>query len=263
MADEDQVDDMPDVSLMGDDIPASTDDTPSQSDEQAAPGTETQDEQKNDAEEKPSEGNQEPAPEEQKPETDDAAAIKARNEAYARQRIQERQRVKQQVERQVDQTYGPKTEEDLINEGYSEQQAQILALREEMNYKEQRTQIAELNAGLQVETVNVVNDFPVFNPNSEDYDKEFAEMVANQYKVAARLQTDENNIVINAEVPLYDFYQQMANIRSQAASKFQQQGQQQYQEMLARTENPGGSSSTSSGNSLDELEERLGDVVIT
>jgi hypothetical protein len=186
----------------------------------------------------------------------------------ARQRIQERQqqqRTKQAVAQQLDQTYGPKTEEQLVQEGYDQRDAQIEALRQEMTYKEQRTQIAELNAGMQVEAVNVTNDFPVFNPNSPDFDPEFTQMVEQQYKQAARLQTDENNIIVNAEVPLYDFYQQMAQIRSQGIARGEQRGQQAYQQMLSRTENPGGSSSTSNkgDESLADLEARLGDAVIT
>ncbi len=116
---------------------------------------------------------------------------------------------------------------------------------------------------MQADAVNVTNDFPVFNPNSKEYDPEFTQMVEQQYRQAARLQVDDNNIIVNAEVPLYDFYQQMSNIYGRGASRGQQQGQQEYQQMLSRTENPGGSSSTVSGNSLSELEERLGNVVIT
>jgi hypothetical protein len=40
-------------------------------------------------------------------------------------------------------------------------QAQIQAMREEMQYNQQRTAIAELNAGMQAEAVNAMNDFPV------------------------------------------------------------------------------------------------------
>lgn len=261
MADTDQVDDIPDVSLMGDDIAPSTDETPSETPVENAEneGTDTQEESTEGSQET-SEGEQEP---EKQPEQDDAAAQKARNEAYARQRIQERQRTKQQIAQQLDQTYGPKSEDDLIEEGLDPAQAQIEALRQEMQYERQKTHIAELNAGLQSEAVNVTNDFPVFNPNSKDFDPEFAGIVEQQYKQAARLQLDDNGIVVNADVPLYDFYQQMATIYNRGTERGAQQGQQEYQQMMARTENPGGSSSTSKGDSLADLEERLGDVVIT
>lgn len=265
MADnESPVDDMPDVSLMDNDIAPATD-APSETPvEQAAQeGTDTPAEEAP-ADDKPTpEGEPQPAQEEQPQQQDDEAAIKARNEAYARQRIQERQRTKQTVEQQLDQTYGPKTEEQLVEEGLDPNQAQIEALRQEMQYERQRTQIAELNAGMQAEAVNVTHDFPVFDPNSKKFDPEFAKEVEESYRIAARLQTDDNGIVLNAEVPLYDYYQRMANIYNRGTSVGQQQGQQEYQQMLSRTENPGGSSSTNSSNSLDDLEARLADVVIT
>lgn len=182
--------------------------------------------------------------------------------AKAQMEYQNRQRTRQQIAQQLDQAYGPKTQEQLEQEGLDPQQAGIEALRQEMAYKEQRAYVAELNAGMQAEAVNVTNDYPVFNPNSKEFDPEFTAMVEQQYKTAARLQVDEQGIITNAEVPLYDFYQRMASIYSRGTSKGAQQGQAEMQQMMSRTENPGGSSSTSgnSGNSLEEMEERLGNV---
>lgn len=259
---EDQVDDTPDVSLIDTDWKAPLNEEPSETPVENAEheGTDTQEERTEETTDDKSEGEQEPTTE---PEQDDAAAQKARNEAYARQRIAERQRTRQEVAKQLDQTYGPKTEDDLIEEGLDPAQAQIEALRQEMNYARQRTEIAELNAGLQAEAVNVTNDFPVFNPKSPDFDPEFAGIVEQQYKQAARLQLDDNGIVVNADVPLYDYYQQMATIYNRGTERGAKQGQQEYQQMMSRTENPGGSSSSSKGDSLQDLEDRIGDMVIS
>lgn len=190
----------------------------------------------------------------------------------AQREYQERQRTKSNVAQQLDSSFGPKTEEELVEEGMQPADAKLEAFKQEMAYKEQRAQVAELNAGMQSDAVNVMHDFPIFDPNSKSFDKDFTEMVNQQYKVAARVQTTEvmdprtnqaSQIVTNAEVPLYDFYQQMANIYGRGTSKGAEQGQAEMQQMLSRTENPGGSSSTSgNGNTLADLEERLGDVAI-
>lgn len=259
---EEQVDDLPDVgdvSLIDTPIAPASDETPKE--EPTAPQAETTEEEPKT--EEPSEGQQQPGESQPNAETDAEAAQREYNRQMAQQRIAERQRTRQAVAQQLDQTYGPKTEQELIDEGYDQQQAQIEALRQEMYYKEQRTQIAELNAGLQAEAVQVTSEFGVFNPSSPDYDEDFTKTVEQQYKIAANLQLDENGIVVNANVPLYDYYKTMNDMYQRAASRGQQQGQAQYQEMLSRTENPGGSASTSRGDSLDELEERLGDVAIT
>lgn len=198
--------------------------------------------------------------------------LRDEQQARARMEYQNRQRTRSQIAQQIDQNFGPKTEDDLVQEGMPAEDAKIEALRQDMLYREQRAQISELNAGMQAEAVNVENDFSIFNPKSPEFDKEYTEMVDAQYKTAARLQTEvvkdnqgrETEIIVNAEVPLYDFYQKMADIYSRGASKGAKVGQQEMQEMLARTENPGGSSSTGSQpGSLEEMEERLGGVVIT
>jgi hypothetical protein len=257
--------DIEDVSLVETPI-APKDDAPSEPAEQGQKATaDTPDEPAKSDDDKPSEGeDQTPAEPQPQPDKDAQAEQRRLNAEAAARRVQERQRTRQTVQQQIDENYAPKSEEQLVEEGYSQQEAQIQALREEMAFKEQRTQIAEMNAGLQAEAVNVYNDFPVFNPDSKQYDPEFAQMVEQQYMTAARLQTDNNGLVLNAEQPLYDFYQRMNNIYSRGASQGSQQGQQEALQMLARTENVGGSSA--SGNSSDalaDLEERLGDVVIT
>jgi len=251
-------DDIQDVSLVDTpDVPAQQDEPSAPADDTPETGADTQEE----ASEQPTtpEAEETPAtePEPAQPSAEERKAI-------AQREFQNRQRTRSQIAQQLDQAYGPKTEEELVEEGLSRQEAQIQALREEMAFKEQRAQIAEMNASLQSDAVNVISDFSVFNPDSPDFDPEFSKQVETAYRTAARLQTDDNGIVLNAEVPLYDFYKQMNDIYSRGATKGTQQGAQDTLQMLSRTENPGGSSSAgSSGDSLEEMEERLGDVRIT
>lgn len=250
-----------------DDAPAASEPAEQGTDEAAATDSDQQDEsaesEGNDSEpkEQPAEQPEPAKTDEEQPAQDPAEARKQE----AQRAYLDRQRTRQQVTQQIDETYGPKTADDLVNEGLDQNAAQIEALRQEFAFKEQRAQIAEMNANLQAEAVNVLNDFPVFNPNSKQYDAEFTTQVQEAYKTASRLQTDERGIVLNAEVPLYDFHKQMASIYSRGASKGTQQGQQEAVKMLSRTEAVGGSSSTSgnTSNDLADLEERLGNVVIT
>jgi hypothetical protein len=287
-------DDIADVSLIDTPIaPPSDDSKPSAPADDAAKGADTQGKPADDAakpdakgtkadtppappatdpnkpadDQKPEDGDQN-KPDDQKADENQLSPEEQREQqrARAQQEYQNRQRRRTQVANQLDQDYGPKTEEELLDQGLDPADAKVEALRQEMAYKEQRTHIAELNAGMQAEAVNAINDFGVFNPKSSDYDEEYTRQVEEAYRVAARLQVDEKSgIILNAEVPLYDFYQQMSNIYSRGASKGAQQGQAEMQAMLSRTENPGGSSSTNGnqGTDLEAMEERLGNVVIT
>jgi hypothetical protein len=265
--DNDTIDDIPDVSLIDNDI-APADNQPSETVEQGAPATDTED--KNSQPEQTTEGEKQPEATQEPSQNDEAERQRQNAEAAAR-RVQNRSRVKQDVAQQLDQGYGPKTQEEfqqeLLDQGIKPEIAQLRAeLQAEKSmreYNEQKAYIAELNAGMAQDAVNITNDFPVFNPQSKDYDADFAQMVEQQYRQAARLQADENNLVLNAELPLYDYYRDMATIYQRGTSRGAQQGQQEYQQMLSRTEDPGGSSATTKGDSLQELEDRLGDMVIS
>lgn len=254
--------DVADVSLIDTPIEEPTDE-PSKAEEQPKEdGSDAQDkpeDAKTEGEDTPP--TEQPKEEAQPPAEDTAEQAKAR----AQMEYQNRQRTRQQVQKQIDENYGPKTEEDFINEGVDPVQAKLEAMQSQLDYREQRAYIAELNAGMQAEAVNVFNDFPEFNPQSPDYDPEFAQMVEAQYQTAARLQTDETGLVTNADIPLYEFHERMHNIYSRGATKGQKQAQADTAQMLARTEDIGGSSSTntSKGDDLASLEERLGDMVIT
>lgn len=268
-----------DVSLMDTDIAPKTDEQPVETavegedkpaDDQAKPTEENATKDAEGATAKDSEPVLEKKPEASP--TDVAAATKDEQQRRAAMEYQNRQRTRQQIANELDQTYGPKTEEQFIDEGIEPEQAQFQAFKAELEYKEARTQIAELNAGMTAEAVNVTNDFGVYNPNSKDFDEGFTKEVEQAYRIASRLQTtvvgknpdgSDREVVTNAEVPLYDFYQRMAGIYSRGASKGTEQGQAAMQHMMSRTEDPGGSSSTSKGDSLADLEERLGDIVIT
>ena len=256
--------DFSDISLITNDLTATGEDTPESTTEEGKDdAVETQDTPSEDVKPETVEGEQ-PPEETPKVETDDKAEQKRQNDAMAQRRIQERQRTRQQVEQKIDETYGPKTQEQLEEEGLESNDARYEALRQEIAYDKQRASIAELNAGMMSEAVEVANDFSVFNEKSKDYDRDFTAMVEQQYKTAARLQFDEQGIITNAEVPLYDFYKKMNDIYSRGTSRGTEEGQAQALKMQSRTEDIGSSTSTSKGpETLEEMEARLGDVVIT
>lgn len=200
---------------------------------------------------KPEEPGAEEAKGEEKPaeakdtEAEEPKGEKPRDETKekARQAYQQRQKTRQQIAQQVDQYYGPKTKDDLVGEGMEEVKAEVEALRQEIEFRDTRDYVADLNAGLKLDANRVLKDLPVFNPGTKEnpnpnYDPEFAKEVQEMYQQASRLETDENGIVINAEIPLYDFYARAAKIREGGSKKGQASGQQDALKMLSRTETP-------------------------
>ena len=264
--------DIEDVSLIDTPIAPATDPASESADESQNQGADTEQDQSdssgdanNDEAKESPDTNQEEGADKTQDEQPQQLTKEQRDQA-ARQAYLERQRNRQQVEQQIDQQFGPSSAEELIAQGVDPQQANVEALRQEIAFSQERARVAELNAGMRAEAVEVFSDFPVFNPQSKDYDPDFAQMVEVQYKQAARVQTsDDGSIILNAEIPLYDYYQQMATIYNRGTSRGAEVGQQQMADQLSRTETLGGSSSTNgpAPGSLDELEHRLADVPIT
>lgn len=197
---------------------------------------------------------------------DDVAAKKRHNDEMAKQRIASQNRkTRQDVLKQVDENYAPKSEEEFVAEGLSAAEAKIEALRQEMQFRDTRNYIADLNTGLKNDAEIVIRDHPIYDESSPDYDPEFTKEVEEAYKIASRLQVDENGVVLNAEVPLGDFYSRMAKIRERGNVRGQVDGQKDALKMLSRTE-PVGSTNTKSTEksaadmSIQEMEEKYGIV---
>lgn len=172
----------------------------------------------------------------------------------------ERQRTRNDVTQKINQEYAPPSEQQLVEQGLSEQEARIEAKLQEVNFAQERSRVAELNAGMRDEAVQVQQQFDIFNPSSPNYDKEFTEQVGDNYKRDARVQQD-GDMILNADVPLYDYYQQWYNSYNRGLSRGTQQAQANSEQMLARTENPGGSSSKTTGElSQEEFLAQYGDM---
>lgn len=264
----DDIDDMPDVPLNLDgsrdaEVTETTVETPEVKETDKPEETTKTDE-------KTTEGEQKPA-EKQEPVEDEAAKQRAENARYAAQRVQERQRIKEETARKLDATYGPKTAEQLVEEGVDPAQAEIQALRQEVQYSNDRAAISELNAGMQAEAVNVQYDFPVYRElnadgsKNPDYDPDFSAKVEAGYQRRANVSIDKDTgLVLSANESLYDYYKEMAEYRQAGASHGASQGQAEMQEMLSRTEDATGGSSSGNKHSetLEEMGERLADVPI-
>lgn len=260
----DNDDDIPDIPLLQMDAPneEAQDDTADTGKDDAADDSDTTDD-----EEQVAEGEKQPD-ENQTAETDEEAAKRQHNDEMARQRIQNRQRTQSDVAKDLNEVYGPKSQEELVAEGKTQEEARYEALEQRLAHNEEVNRISSLNADMTMQSAAILQESAVYNPNSPEYDKDFTDMVDQMYYKQANIQTqqlpDGRQVIVNADIPLDDFYKQMADIRDRGVTKGSQMGQQQAMQSYARTENIGGSSTSGTqGNSLEDLEERLGDMPIT
>ena len=166
---------------------------------------------------------------------------KAKNEANTRIRTlaNENRELRQQVESLNAQVYKPASEQDLVDAGYSETDAKLEALRQDVEVERFNRQVTELNYSLQDEARAALNDFPVFNPNSVQYDANLAGNVAELYQQAAGVRVDPNTgLVVSANVMPYNFYKTFADTIQNVALDSQVKGQKANEKMLAAVDAP-------------------------
>lgn len=189
-----------------------------------------------DTEEEPeAEAEEAPAEEEseEKPQAKNAAQNRIRSLAN------ENRALRQQVEQLNAQVYKPATVEDLVNEGYSELEAKVEAQQQALEVERFNRQVTELNYTIETEAQQVLNDFPVFDPDSPEYNAELAQRAETAYRRVAGIQTDpKTNLLIGANVLPYDFYKDLYDFYQQGNVGGRLKGQKAATQMLSKTEAP-------------------------
>jgi hypothetical protein len=203
----------------------------------------TEEEAEEEATEEVEESEAEP---EEKPQAKNAAQNRIRSLAN------ENRALRQQVEQLNAQAYKPATVEDLVNEGYSELEAKVEAQQQALEVERFNRQVTELNYTIESEAQQVLNDFPVFDPDSSEYNAEIAKKAEAAYRRVAGIQTDpKTNLLIGANVLPYDFYKDMYDFYQQGNVGGRLKGQKAATQMLSKTEAP--SSSAPKAKKTDPL----------
>lgn len=193
----------------------------------------------------PKEG-EEPAPE-QKP---------ADLNEQARRGYEQRQQSKAALTQALKREYQAPTPTQLQEqEGLDETQSQIAALERRVELNETINQVADLNASIEMDAQAVESNFDgVFNADSPNYDKEWAEKVAADYirdgdvKFAQHVDNAGKPVVnpdgtpslyvVSARVSLYDYHKSRYEDRARGAKQGQVSGQRAAERMLASTDRP-------------------------
>lgn len=234
--------------------------------EEVTPDETSEPEEKPEETEEKSDQKPEPTPkEEQETEAE-------RNRRYYEQR-QEAKRQRQVLEQQVSETYKPQPVDELtqhyIDQGYDEFQAQVLARDEVRTQKEQiseaRAEVAELNLQINSEAMQVLHDFPEFDPGTPDkpnplYEKDLAERARARYEQYAKPVIDpRTGLIVQTNLTPYDFFKEEHQTWNSGRAKAEVKAQRNVEEQLASATPPSSSApiQVKSGNTLPELEKRL------
>jgi hypothetical protein len=190
------------------------------------------------AEDKPTEGEPE-APEGDAPKPRTAEARKEQLNSEIRELVSRRNDARREIEAVNAQVYQPQTADELIEAGSEPAMARVEALEQRTQMAEYNAQVADLNANLGVESLQVLNDFPVFDPNSPEYDKALATRAAKVYQRAAGLQTDpQTGLFTQANAMPYEIFKAFAETHQTSVQSGQVNGQRAAEKMLASADTP-------------------------
>lgn len=198
------------------------------------PDVPTKDDEAVDKPEAPAEGEDAVDESEEKP-AGKAEDRKTELNKEIRDLVATRNSLRSEVEKANSEVYQPATEEELTAEGLSVTDAKVEALRQRIEMKDYNDKVADAQLTIESESQRVLTDFPVFNEDSEEYDKELADEAAELLQ--ANLIIDSNSgQIIGSNVSPYQLYKTLARASGLSAAKGQIKGQQDTEKMLANAD---------------------------
>lgn len=203
--------------------------------------------------------------EEEQPQTE-ADKRKQQLNTEIRDLVSQRNTIKQEVEKLNAEVYQPATEDDLLEqinpetgEYYNRLEAKVAAMEQTASLEKYNTQVAETQLTLQHEATKALQEFPMFDDTSSDYNKELTEQV--DALLGQNLVFDQNTgQIIGSHTSPYQLYQTVAMAARTSEQAGQLKGQKATEQMLASVDT---TSSSQKGDkpfeklSLNEMEDRL------
>lgn len=149
--------------------------------------------------------------------------------------VSQRNALKEVVTKANSEVYQPATEQELQDEGLTATDARVEALRQQIEVKDYNDRVADAQLTIESESQRVLQDFPVFNPDSSEFDEELSTEAAQLLE--ANLILDPNtNQVIGSNVLPYQLYKTLARASGISAAKGEMKGQQNTERQLANVD---------------------------
>lgn len=165
----------------------------------------------------------------------DAESRKAQLNTEIRDLVAQRNALKDEVTKANAEVYAPATIDELKEQGLSETDAKVESLRQQVEMDKYNTAVAEAQLTIESESQRVLADYPMFNPESKEYDKELAEEAADLLR--SNLLIDENSgQVIGSNLSPYKLYSTLARASTTSAAKGHASGREATEKMLANAD---------------------------
>lgn len=217
--------------------PAVEQSTEAKADEEIAKDLESQESEDESDADKADDKEVEEITEDEETQPKSAEARKEQLNTEIRDLVSKRNELRQEVAGVNAKVYQPQTAQELIDEGVDPAMARVEALEQRTQIAEFNAHVTDLNANLNIESLQVMSDFPVFNPDAPEYDKTLSERARSVFERAAAIQTDpQTGLIIQANVLPYDIYKAFAETSTSGAQTGSVKGQKAAEKMLAASE---------------------------
>lgn len=166
--------------------------------------------------------------------------------AEIRDLVSQRNTLKAQVEQANAAVYQPATEQELLEqtnpetgENYNRLEAKLAAMEQAQEVERYNNQVAEAQLTLSTEAQAALKDFPMFDSESPEYNKEIAAQV--DQLLGQNLVFDPNtNQIIGSNVSPYQLYKTIADASRASEVNGQVKGQQASNKMQSRVDSTSG-----------------------
>lgn len=194
-----------------------------------------------------------------------------------RELVAQRNAIREETSRLIKEQYGTqsgnqaKTEDELVNtinpetgDYYTRAEAQAEITKNRLDQLEQErqrevfaNQIAESRFAMEQEAAKVVKDFPMFDSQSDQFNKEISTEAAEI--LSGAIETDpQTGMQIGCKIPIYKFYSMLAKATESARKQGEIAGREAAQKMMGAVDTVGNNGNAKgSSEELDDFERSL------
>jgi hypothetical protein len=197
------------------------------------------------AEEVKEEPTEEVTPEEEAPKEEPQTKADARKEQLnneIRELVNQRNQIRQEVERINQDAYVPAKVDELLEQVnpdtgdyYNRLEAQYESLRQEREVEKYTNQVSESRLSLTSEAQAAVRDFPMFDESSPEYDPDVAAQ-ADQILAQSLVYDQKTNQVIGSHISPYQLYKTVYDSAKASEKRGAVSGQKATEKMLSNAD---------------------------
>jgi hypothetical protein len=154
------------------------------------------------------------------------------------------------------------TEEDYIESGMTQEQAEVAAIKANLQQRDAVESIVHLNQSVESDLERTMREYPQLDPSSKQFNEKLAASVMAQYDRDSGAEYDESGIMVRTTQLPYEYIKDKMELISMASAQAKVEAQKNVESMVSAADTP---SSTAPAydpktETLEQMRERLASV---